>query len=388
MAEEMFAELEDTKVQLYQSVLGQDGWEQAARKLREVVRSDLVALAVIDQRVGNHVQLYGDCGEKYKQLYLDLQVEGGDPFTPALRISRQGDVILDGALPDFEQSGLFDGWMRPQHQHSGGAHNLTSRDGISAYFMFSRGGRAPKYTRRESAILTALNGTLAQVMDLHARLARAQLEQTGHVLNAQGVGWMAVDPDARLVWANDAADAMLTEPWPAITVRHGALSLGQASQTRQFLRALQAACSIDPCLRRGSDMIVASMDGSSAFALSIVPADNLFVQGLPALHGAYLGIQDLSRRLTPGFEDRVRSMFDLTVKEAQLAAALAMGQTVAEAATARGVSLATARTHLMQIFRKTGTGQQSQLVSLLLSVLPIPFVSEGAKDRLTLRRGH
>ena len=68
-------------------------------------------------------------------------------------------------------------------------------------------------------------------------------------------------------------------------------------------------------------------------------------------------------------------MFDLTPREAQLAAALAMGQTVAEAAASRGISMPTARTQLVQLFRKTGTSQQSQLVSLLLSVLPVPHGS-------------
>lgn len=377
MDEEILENLESVKVQLYQSVLGADGWGLAATKLRDVIRADQVALALIEHRASNHIQLYGDCDDKYKQIYLDMQ--GDDPFAPALRSSRQGEIVLDHTLADFERTPFFEAWMRPQHQHSAGVHNIVSRDGVSAYFMFCRGGAATKYTAMETRLLAALNETMAQVMGLHARYARGQLEQTGDVLNAQGVGWMAVDPGGRLVWTNDAADAMLDRPGPAVTVRHGALSFGQPNQTRKFMLALQEACSSDPALRRGSDMMVAHADSGHAIALSIVPANNLFVQGLPALYGAYIGLQDLSHRLAAGFEDRIRAMFDLTPKEAQLAAALATGQTVADTAAVRGISMATARTQLVQLFRKTGTNQQSQLVSLLLSVLPIPYVTNGPK---------
>ena len=42
-----------------------------------------------------------------------------------------------------------------------------------------------------------------------------------------------------------------------------------------------------------------------------------------------------------------------------------------EAADGRFISMPTARTQLAQIFQKTNTSQQSQLVSLLLRLLPV-----------------
>lgn len=373
MTENSFPDLDGVRTQLYQAVLGNGGWGEAATMLRDLTRADVVTIALIDQRANCHVQLYGDCGPRYKQLYLDLQDR--NPFKASQLTMRPGDIVLDGTLPMFERSEFYETWMQPQHQHSAGVHNLAVRDGVAAYFMFSRGGRIGKFAARETALLRELNGTLSQVMDLHARFARGQLEQTGRVLNAQGIGWMAVDPAGRLVWSNGAAEAMLARPQPAVTTRHGVLSFSQPGHSRQFMLALREACSVDPALRRGADMMLTHADSGHAVALSIVPANNLFVEGLPALYGAYIGLQDLSRRLAPGFEDRVHAMFDLTPREAQLAAALAMGQTVAEAAASRGISMPTARTQLVQLFRKTGTSQQSQLVSLLLSVLPVPHGS-------------
>jgi DNA-binding CsgD family transcriptional regulator len=61
----------------------------------------------------------------------------------------------------------------------------------------------------------------------------------------------------------------------------------------------------------------------------------------------------------------LRGLFDLSPAEAGIAAGLAAGLTVTQIAAARGIGLTTARTHLAQIFRKTGTAQQGQLVALL-----------------------
>ncbi|MCR6672240.1 PAS domain-containing protein [Devosia ginsengisoli] len=292
MAGDLVAELDALKVQLYQAVLETDGWASVASMLRDLVGSDFVALSLFDQRSGGHVQLHGDCGPEYKQLYTDLLDQ--NPFIPAIYRLRQGDILLDEAVSDrFEQTLFFDAWMRPQDQHSAAVHSLVARDGITGYFMFSRGGRSDKYSGRETVPLLALNTTLSHALGLQIRFARGQLEQTGRILNAQGVGWMAVDPGGRLVWTNQAAETMLAQPQPAVTAQHNMLRFSQPAQARRFMTALQQACVEEPMRGSGADMIATHPESGHAVALSIVPADNLFLQGLPALHGAYVGLQDL-----------------------------------------------------------------------------------------------
>ncbi len=60
-------------------------------------------------------------------------------------------------------------------------------------------------------------------------------------------------------------------------------------------------------------------------------------------------------------------LFDLTPAEARIAVSLASGNALKSAAEAGDIKFSTARSHLEQIFRKTGTNQQSQLVALLKS---------------------
>lgn len=64
---------------------------------------------------------------------------------------------------------------------------------------------------------------------------------------------------------------------------------------------------------------------------------------------------------------RLRAEFGLTKAEARLALHLAEGSSLASAAQAVGVKLTTIRSQLQQIFAKTGTSRQSELVAMLLS---------------------
>jgi DNA-binding CsgD family transcriptional regulator len=65
-------------------------------------------------------------------------------------------------------------------------------------------------------------------------------------------------------------------------------------------------------------------------------------------------------------EASLRSRFDLTPAEAQIALGIAGGKTLAAIAEARSVSVSTAREQLKSVFVKTGTHRQAELVALLV----------------------
>src|SRR5690606_33744115 len=60
-------------------------------------------------------------------------------------------------------------------------------------------------------------------------------------------------------------------------------------------------------------------------------------------------------------------LFELTPALARLAAALAAGRTLAEYAESASITQGTARWHLKELFARTGTSRQADLVRLLLS---------------------
>ncbi len=74
---------------------------------------------------------------------------------------------------------------------------------------------------------------------------------------------------------------------------------------------------------------------------------------------------------------KLRRLYKLTPAEARLAAHMAQGSRLEDAAADLGVSLNTVRTHLKRIFSKTGTDRQAELVRLIIS----------GPARITMSRG-
>jgi DNA-binding CsgD family transcriptional regulator len=68
--------------------------------------------------------------------------------------------------------------------------------------------------------------------------------------------------------------------------------------------------------------------------------------------------------------DRLRWHFDLTLAEARLALHLVRGETLRSAPAKLNISYERARTSLKNIFRKTGTCRQAELVVVILAALP------------------
>jgi DNA-binding CsgD family transcriptional regulator len=69
--------------------------------------------------------------------------------------------------------------------------------------------------------------------------------------------------------------------------------------------------------------------------------------------------------------DRLQEAFDLTEAESRLAARLAAGEGLRSAAQSLGITYGTARARLAEIFQKTETRRQGELVNLLLTTLAV-----------------
>lgn len=79
--------------------------------------------------------------------------------------------------------------------------------------------------------------------------------------------------------------------------------------------------------------------------------------------------------------EQVMRLLDLTLAEARLAHALALGLPLDDAAAGAGITIGTARGYLKQIFAKTGKARQAELVKLVLSLpVTLPNGSAAAGD--------
>lgn len=203
---------------------------------------------------------------------------------------------------------------------------------------------------------------LPQAARLLAQLETAEKEHATVValLDAIVEPFAVVDQHGRLVHANAAARAAL-DTTESVMLRDGVISTASERLDGELYTLIRDAARNRDVTPRGL-----ALPGREPDRLGLVvralphtaDADNF---PLVAVH-----LTSPYDRPAPSLE-LLRVLFRLTPAEASLLQALAQGRRVEEHAQDRNVSVATVRTQLAHLFRKTGTNRQAELVRLALT---------------------
>jgi DNA-binding CsgD family transcriptional regulator len=182
---------------------------------------------------------------------------------------------------------------------------------------------------------------------------------------ALGVPAAALTQTGRVLSANKLLDSISDTVMP---VAFGRLALASAPANRLFQQAIVHALTAKEGLVRS--IPVPARDDQPALVVHVLPllravADMLF--GAEIL----VAVTCLKPSNFVPSPTILMGLFDLTPSEARIAAALATGKSLKEAAAEMGIGFGSARTYLAHVFSKTGTHQQSQLVALLKSAQPL-----------------
>lgn len=230
--------------------------------------------------------------------------------------------------------------------------------GDAALFTFERRLADGPHAVADLGVLDALRPHLARTSVLAARLGLAQAQRMVDTLESTGLPAAALTRDGRAVAVNPAFDST-----PALRpAAFDRISIAAPAADALFQQALGDANEAPaPAVRS----IPLPADGERApVVLHLLPirgaAHDVFTRAAFLLVVSAFG----TRANVPSLP-LLHGLFDLTPREASLAAALASGKSLQEAAALNGIRYSTARTHLEHIFRKTGVKQQTQLVLLL-----------------------
>ncbi|NNF23793.1 MAG: helix-turn-helix transcriptional regulator [Rhodobacteraceae bacterium] len=188
-----------------------------------------------------------------------------------------------------------------------------------------------------------------------------------HLRETQGApDRIAVDGSGHLLWSGPAAaDALRSHP--ALTISHGRLR----ARRRDWDKVLQATLARAGALHGFFQHRDFFDETGAPFRTPVVMGEDengaAMVCSLLVMDGVtYVDIDpttDLKRRLAAS-----QAIFALSPGQMALAARIASGESLTDAAVSLGISINTARTHLKRIYEKTGVSSQTALVRLLLSV--------------------
>lgn len=178
-------------------------------------------------------------------------------------------------------------------------------------------------------------------------------------------GVLALDTAGRVIFANMAAETILAEH-DGLDVVQGSLAPPRSGDA-QALRRLVGSAVSRGAVRNGGWLRLPRPSGRIAYSIFIAPLE--IDAGLAGLQqpAALVAIFDPEKRskLDP---EMLRGLYNLSLKEAQVATLIAAGLETTAICIQLGISLETVRTHLKSIYRKMEVSRQQDIVGVLASL--------------------
>jgi DNA-binding CsgD family transcriptional regulator len=309
-----------------------------------------VTAGIEDQWVANY----------YRHYHAVNPIWGRTLTSPAGAVQTDAMVM---PRAEFVRTEFFNDFMKPQGVIAMlGATVQSDRHGKA---ILSVHGSA-EFDDEHRSLHALLAPHLRRAIEIGQGLALQRIESlvSNDVLDQIGRGLLVVDQRAKILFANATAQRLLEGG--DLRAERGVV-LGRAGNETEQLHGLIKACAkpIEQS-RIGGKMWLSRRDGAGHAEAIVAPLHcdvPWFLIDRPAAV-VIVNMPVTSRGLcASGLRDR----FGLTAAEARFAGEIVKGDGIKAVASRLGVSAATARTHLVRVFAKTGTHRQAELVRLLVS---------------------
>ena len=243
------------------------------------------------------------------------------------------------------------------------------------YFDFvtvHRSQRIGLFEESEVRAMRFLAPHLVRAAKIHDKLSHLSDARTAHeaLLDRLPYGVLLLDGRGRRLGANREAERILAA-CDGLAGRAGAVYASHPDAQKKLAAAVSQTC--DPARQgtahAGALLAVPRPSAARAYQVLVAPVPERSrerVFGFTETRtAAVMVVSDPEAAPEPAAETLSR-LFGLTPAAARLAAALAAGRTLAEHAEEAGITQGTARWHLKELFARTGTSRQAELVRLLL----------------------
>lgn len=289
-----------------------------------------------------------------------------DPFFLRGKHFAVEGLIMTGQMAisdnELERTEFYQDFMRPVNCFHQAAAVISGDVAEFSFLSLLRskcmGGFAPD----ELSELNALLPHLRQALRIREKLALLdeERETAERCLDLFPLPLCLLNGKKELLFFNAAFQSIL-ERADGLSIRSRVLRADLFGREDQRLEKLVVDCVAAPRtgVTRGGTITISRPSGKSDYLLSIIPITD-------KEHTLAAVFIDNPEWDTPCNGDILTELFQLTSAEARLAVLLSTGVSLSAAADALRLSRNTVKTQLDQIFLKTGTNRQSQLVKRLV----------------------
>jgi DNA-binding CsgD family transcriptional regulator/PAS domain-containing protein len=352
---------------IYDCALDPGHWDRTLCELRDAFGVQTAGLGLVDRRRGRILinktvglepqQLAEQARHIPEQNARAAEWVARNPLDEPHVLSRHlspGDWETSPYCRAVRSAGLvdvatYDLIWEPEHVSAFGAGRLARQGAFTEREIDL--GRLPLPHLRRAV-------TISKVLDAHA-IEHAQMAEA---LDALRCGVALTKQNGAILFANRTAERMFRHAGPIQSVR-GVLQATAPEAAKELRSAIRPAAQDEAVL------------GKTGLAVRLDEGDEppLFAHVLPLAHG------ELRTRLEPeaaaavfisGGSDgaagahEMAAVYGLTPAETRLLECLLAGRNLAATAAALGVAMTTAKTHLDNIFQKTGVNRQAELMRL------------------------
>ena len=356
---------------IYRAALDAARWDEFVRGLSRAYDDAAVGFALqlpgyplsgVFYAVGFH--------EDYRDRFA-AHVLRGLPWEPARvknfvgRFGLASEVIPDTRLVETD---FYSDWMAPQGLPAHGpiGHTIALDGGrpIAGIAIFPAPNRGP-FARDDLALGNLLVPHLALAYQIQGQMRRSHA--LTEAIDRYPTGVALIDARGQLVLMNRGA-RVIFEQSDGLSLHDATPHAERPAENKELRRILTAA--IDAA-RTGANpvdnvMSVSRSSGARAYPLMAAPlrpatGDPTLSDAVAVLYVADLESGTVRRREVLG------TLYGLTQAETELVELLCQGHSLETAAETRGVTMNTTRSQLKQVFSKTSTSRQGELVRLVMS---------------------
>jgi DNA-binding CsgD family transcriptional regulator len=357
----------------YDAGLDPARWPQALLALCEWVKADAVGLGFHDLDAGTGhfdraIGIPAEAQASYRRLHgrSNPWFQSEAAFRSPATIVRGSEVADEAAV---KASPFYRTWLKSTGLMFHLFVVLERRGGSLSYLMLARRQGKPDFGDDAISILQDLASPLCRAHSLTRRIVRLRALERAAVraVNAMPIGVALLDRNGAVIEANATARAVI-EVSDGLGMVNGGLGTdiaGRRVKLKDFIGRSTDRIGVVPA-DEVSLLPVPRASGQRPLTLLLAPLGedpNAASVDTPA---ALLFIGD-PERTTLFDQARIARLYGLSRAESRVAALLASGYRLEQVAEKLEIAYETVRKHLKQIFGKTGTYRQAELVRMLVT---------------------
>lgn len=361
---------------IYEAALAPGDWSPALAEVAKVLGAQHASLIAQDISGPSLTVFAGLEPEHSRRLQheFETRLPAWIRAIPAGTPRRQTSEISDA---DFQRTPIYNEVVRPAGMFYGIVAPLVWLPDRQIHFSAGRDLGLTDFSDDDLEAARLIVPHLTTAVQARNRLTAAELRAKGayEVIARLDFGVILLDASMRPIFVNPRAEALALSR-DGMSINRNGVSATRPCDAKNLRDAIAMAVGLNRSSRDAGESVVQAPVSMRCYlsrrpprpplAVSVLPVDASDVlDGISAATRAIVFVMEPDRPATID-PTILAATFHLTRREVALAARLAGGMDLADAASQLGIGLGTARGYLKQILAKTDTHRQAELVSVLL----------------------